>query len=272
MAETPKIYSFARFIGAAGVNREESLAARRTGIVLEVPMLIASLWILLNWISEGSSSSYNIYDIYLWGFFIVETVVLSFLVNDTRLYLRSNWLNLIIVVTGIPMLLGWPTHLGALRLLRVIIVFALLMHISGRVKKMLSRNELAATGLASLIVIVMAGILMSALEPNINGPLEGIWWAWVTITTVGYGDVVPETHTGRAFASIIIFLGLGLFAALTASFTSFFISQREEKNISSEEGVHKRLTGIEQQLAQLKEKVDCLITHKEQGKSDKEKP
>ncbi len=270
MAETPKIYNFARLIGAAGVDRDESLSARRTGIVLEVPMLIASLWILLNWISDTSSTSYNIYDIYLWGFFIVETVVLSFLVNNTSLYLRRNWLNLIIIITGIPMLLGWPTHLGALRLLRVIIVFALLMHIGGRVKKMLLRNELAATALASLIVIVMAGILMSALDSGINGPLEGIWWAWVTITTVGYGDVVPETHAGRAFASIIIFLGLGLFAALTASFTSFFLSQREEKIISSEEGVHKRLTLIEHQLAQLEEKIDCLITHSEQGESDKE--
>jgi len=269
MAETQKIYNFARLIGAAGVDREESLTARRTGIVLEVPMLIASLWILLNWISGTASSSYNIYDIYLWGFFIVETLVLSFLVNDTRLYLRRNWLNLIIIITGIPMLLGWPTHLGALRLLRVIIVFALLMHIGGRVKKMLSRNEIAATGLASLIVIVMAGILMSALDPGINGPLEGIWWAWVTITTVGYGDVVPQSHAGRAFASIIIFLGLGLFAALTASFTSFFISQREEKIISSEEGVHKRLSAIEHQLARLEEKIDCVVTAGEKDESTK---
>ncbi len=269
MAEIPKIHSFARLIGAAGVDKEESLAARRTGIVLEVPMLIASLWILLNWISGSASSSYNIYDIYLWGFFIIETVVLSFLVNDTRLYLRRNWLNLVIIITGIPMLLGWPTHLGALRLLRVIIVFALLMHIGGRVKKMLSRNELAATGLASLIVIVMAGILMSALEPNIKGPLDGIWWAWVTITTVGYGDVVPETHVGRAFASVIIFLGLGLFAALTASFTSYFINQQEEKIISSEEGVHKRLSAIERQLARLEEKIDGVVPADEKDESTK---
>ena len=269
MANTTKIYNFARLIGAAGVDREESLAARRTGMVLEAPMLIASLWILLNWISEGSSSSYNIYDIYLWGFFIVETLVLAFLVDDTRRYLRRNWLNLIIIVTGIPMLLGWPTHLGALRLLRVIIVFTLLMHVGGRVKKMLSRNELAATGLASLIVIVMAGILMSALDPGINGPLEGIWWAWVTITTVGYGDVVPQSHAGRAFASIIIFLGLGLFAALTASFTTYFISQREEKNSSSEVGVNQRLSAVEQQLAQLETKIDQLIQHSDPRKTDK---
>lgn len=269
MAETPKIYNFARFIGAAGVNREENPTARRAGIILEVPMLIASLWILLNWMSESSSTSYNIYDLYLWGFFIVETVVLTLLVSNKRGYLQGNWLNLIIIITGIPMLLGWPTHLGALRLLRIIIVFALLMHIGGRVKKMLSRSELAATGLASLIVIVMAGILMSSLEPNIDGPLEGIWWAWVTITTVGYGDVVPQTHTGRAFASIIIFLGLGLFAALTASFTSFFLSQREEQIISSEESAHKRLSAIESQLARLEEKIDCLITADEKDNANK---
>jgi voltage-gated potassium channel len=270
MAKTPTIYHFARLIGVAGVNQTENLTARRTAVVLEIPMLIASLWILLNWISKTASSSYNIYDICLWGFFIVETSVLSFLVNDTRRYLRHNWLNLIIITTGIPMLLGWPSHLGALRLLRVIIVFALLMHIGGRIKKMLSRNELAATCLASLIVIVMAGILMSALEPGINGPLDGIWWAWVTITTVGYGDIVPETYAGRAFASIIIFLGLGLFAALTASFTSFFLSQREEQIISSEESVHKRLSAIESQLKRLEGKINDLVSTDEKGESSKE--
>ncbi|MBL4782388.1 MAG: potassium channel family protein [Porticoccaceae bacterium] len=258
MAQTTKIYNFARLIGAAGVDRKESIAARRTGIVLEVPMLIASLWILLNWLSTSTSTAYNIYDIYLWGFFIVETLVLSFLVNDTRRYLSCNWLNLVIIITGIPMLLGWPTHLGALRLLRVIIVLTLLMHIGGRVKKMLLRNELAATGLASMIVVIMAGILMSALEPNINSPGEGIWWAWVTITTVGYGDVVPQTPAGRAFAGIIIFLGIGLFAALTASFTSYFISQKEEQDISSEERASRHLNSIEQQLTRLEEKIDDL--------------
>lgn len=263
MAKAPRIHHFARLIGVAGVHRKENPIARRTAIVLEIPMLIASLWILLNWISDTASSSYNIYDICLWAFFIVETAVLSFLVSDTQRYLRHNWLNLIIITTGIPMLLGWPSHLGALRLLRVIIVFALVMHIGGRVKKMLSRNELAATALASLIVIVMAGILMSALEPGIEGPLDGIWWAWVTITTVGYGDIVPETYAGRAFASLIIFLGLGLFAALTASFTSFFLSQREEQIISSEESVHKRLSAIESQLTRLEDKINRVVTSDE---------
>lgn len=270
MAKTSGIYHFARLMGIAGVNQKENPTARRTAIVLEIPMLVVSLWVLLNWISNSASSSYNIYDICLWAFFIVETVALSMLVSDTRRYLRHNWLNLIIILTGLPMLLGWPSHMGALRLLRVIIVFALVMHIGSRVKKMLSRNELAATAFASLIVIVMAGILMSALEPNINGPLDGIWWAWVTITTVGYGDIVPQTYPGRAFASIIIFFGLGLFAALTASFTSFFLSQREEQILSSEQSVHKRLSTIETQLTRLEEKINHLVSADEEGQPPEE--
>lgn len=270
MSTSNRISSFTRLIGVAGVNQRENLAARRAGIVLEIPMLIASLWILLNWLGKNESQSYDIYDIYLWGFFITETVVLALLVSDTKHYLISNWLNLIIIITGIPMLLGWPTHLGALRLLRLIIVFALLMHISGRVRKMLSSNELAATVLASLIVIVMSGILMSALDPSIKSPADGIWWAWVTITTVGYGDIVPQSNVGRAFASVIILLGLGLFAALTASFAAFFIAQNEEKIISSEETVHKRLSAIEKQLTQFEEKLDLLL-HRGEQESPNEK-
>lgn len=250
---------FSKFIGVAGVDRNENLAARRAGMVLEVPMLLAAVWILLSWFDD-THSSYTVFDIYLWGFFVVETGLLAVLVTNTGHYLRNNWLSLVIVVLGIPMLLNWQIHLGVLRLLRLIIVFTLLAHLSGRIAKMLGRNELGATVLATVIVIIMAGIMMSALDPAIESPLDGVWWAWVTITTVGYGDVVPSSGVGRVFASVIIFLGLGLFALLTARFAAFFLSQKEDKIISSEQSSHKRLTELERRLTEMDRKIDRLLS------------
>lgn len=254
---------FSYLIGAAGVDAGENLAARRTGVILEAPMLMAAIWILLNWSIESSTinslSTYQGYDLWLWGFFILETSLLSLLVNNTRRYLRGNWLNLLIIVGGIPLLWQWESYLGVLRLLRLIILLSLLAHLGGRVRTMLSRNELGATVIASLIVIVMAGIMMSALDPGIASPADGIWWAWVTITTVGYGDIVPETAVGKAVASVIMLLGLGLFAMLTASFATFFLRRKEDAIINSEHNVHKRLSQIEHQLSALENKLDNLL-------------
>ena len=266
MKKPPRKLSY--FIGAAGIHADENLAAKRTGAILEAPMLMAAIWILLNWSFQSSgtaepgytnqSYAYQSYDLWLWGFFILETTLLSLLMNDTRRYLRGNWLNLVIIVGGIPLLWQAGIYLGALRLLRLLILLTLLVHLGGRVRTMLSRNELGATIIASVIVIVMAGVMMSALDPGIGSPADGIWWAWVTITTVGYGDIVPETPMGKIVASVIMLLGLGLFAMLTASFAAFFLRRKEDEIISSEHSVHKRLTLIEHKLSQLDNKLDRL--------------
>lgn len=113
--------------------------------------------------------------------------------------------------------------------------------------------------LATTIVILLAGLMMAALDPAIDSPWDGLWWAWVTISTVGYGDVVPTSPVGRALASIIILFGIGLFAMLTASFTAFFIREDEEKIISAEQAGHRRLTDIEHRLDTLNKKIDQLL-------------
>lgn len=267
-----KLKRFGRLIGAAGVEPGERPGARRLGTVFEVPMLIAALWVLLSWWSKRGTDQAvaDIYDLVLWGLFVIETVLLSIAVRDTATYLKANWLNLIIIVLGLPVLLGWPSYFGAFRLLRLVIVIALLTHVGGRLRKMLSRNELGPTMLATLIVILLAGLMMAALDPAIDNPSDGLWWAWVTISTVGYGDIVPTSPVGRALASIVILFGIGLFAMLTASFTAFFIREDEEKIISAEQAGHRRLTDIERRLETLDKKIDQLLDQQNESKSNKE--
>lgn len=261
-----KPYSFNRvqniryLLGVAGVDAGERLVARRLGIVFEIPMLMAALWILLSWWAQRGTSNTGpeIYDLMLWSLFIVETLVLAIAVQDTANYLKTNWLNLVIIAAGLPALFGWAVSVGAFRLLRVIVVFALIMHAGSRVRDMLSRNELGATLLATLIVIILAGFMMAVLDPGIQNPWDGIWWAWVTITTVGYGDVVPQSNAGRALGSVIILLGIGLFAMLTASFAAFFIRQDEEKIVSGEEVIEQKIRDVETQLDAIEAKIDAL--------------
>ena len=60
------------------------------------------------------------------------------------------------------------------------------------------------------------GILLFLIDPNIKSPVDGVWSAWVTMTHVGYGDVVPSSFIGRLLAAGLILLGLVFFSLFTA--------------------------------------------------------
>lgn len=257
------IENFGVLIGCAGVASDENLRARRLAMLFEVPLLLAAIWIMLNWWSsthaEPLGSEAKSYDLVLWMLFAAETLVLSIAVDRTRDYLSTNWLNLVIIVVGLPLFLGVDVHAGALRLLRLVVLFALLLHVGGRLRQLLARNELGTTIVATAIVVTLAGIMMAAIDPAIDSPWDGIWWSWVTITTVGYGDLVPTSGVGRVFAALIILLGLGLFALLTGAFAAFFIEQKEEEIVGGHEQLLGKLAALEKKLEKLESKLDRLV-------------
>ena len=71
--------------------------------------------------------------------------------------------------------------------------------------------------------IFLFGYLFYDSEPDVRNLGDGIWWALVTITTVGYGDITPVTTLGRVVASSLMLLGLGLIATITAIVSAKFI-------------------------------------------------
>ena len=80
------------------------------------------------------------------------------------------------------------------------------------------------TILAALIFFVLLfGYIFFLTEENVKTFGDGIWWALVTVTTVGYGDITPLTTLGRFLASALMFIGLGLVATVTAIVSAKFV-------------------------------------------------
>ncbi len=70
--------------------------------------------------------------------------------------------------------------------------------------------------LLTIMVTVTVGLMLFLIDPNIKSPMDGIWSAWVTMTHVGFGDVVPVSFFGRLLAAGLILLGLAVFSLFTA--------------------------------------------------------
>lgn len=251
--------------GLSGVASDETEIAQRWGRHFEIPMLLLALWILVEWYAETKGDFPAelswITDWGIWLFFILETTVLTFFVKDKTRYIQGNWINLLIIVMGIPILWGDASYAGALRSLRLLLMLTLILNISDTVREVLSRNNLGVTLLVAFIFIIFSGIFIAGIDPSVDSLWEGIWWAWVTVTTVGYGDIVPSSVAGKIFGAFLILLGIGLFSLLTANFSALFIA-REEKNVrQKEEDAINILKQIEQRLSTLETKIEQLNTN-----------
>ena len=255
---------FVRTLGLGGVDPEENAAARRLGAWLEWPMIVAALWILIDWYlasQRGIEGTYSAYtDPLIWSFFLLELVSLTILVDDKRRHLRRNWLNVLIVVGGLPVIWGVDVYYaGLLRSLRLLLMLGIFVRVSDDVYTILNRHNLGTTLAIGFVLLLIAGLLISGIDPAFKSPLDGIWWAWVTVTTVGYGDLVPSTTAGRIFGALLILMGIGLFSMLTASFSAFFIEQ-EEKALTQREAENlKRITRLEGRLERIEKQLENAI-------------
>jgi voltage-gated potassium channel len=131
--------------------------------------------------------------------------------------------------------------------------------IARRVEKKGLRPRLAAAVIAILwlIAIVAFGITEHLVEPeSFDNIWLGMWWATQTVTTVGYGDVVPHDAAGQAIASVLMIGGLSFFAVVTGAITSAFVARAQATaRARAEDPMMLKLTEIETQVAAIKADV-----------------
>lgn len=218
-------------LGLAGVAETENDKAKFAGRLFGMLIIAAVLLMAFQWHMENKgqlpSELSTALNFTVWLFFIFETLVITKLVEHKTKYLMSNWMNLFIILIGSIMLLSEHEPLiGLLRSLRIIFVLSLFIPSLMYLIRFLSDTRLSTTIVASLVILILSGIIMANLDPGVKSIEDGIWWALITITTVGYGDVVPQSSAGRLFSSVLILIGLGIFSVITANFAALFMAER----------------------------------------------
>ncbi|RMG91658.1 MAG: hypothetical protein D6703_04160 [Zetaproteobacteria bacterium] len=118
------------------------------------------------------------------------------------------------------LLIGQPnTAMRLLRIFRMLKLFRYLRALHLFVSSLRDVYEIMLVVTSSILIIVLiAGNLILVIEPElVSNAFEGCWWALVTMTTVGYGDIVPHSAGGQLLASVLMIIGLTMFAMLTGT-------------------------------------------------------
>ncbi|MFW2514513.1 potassium channel family protein [Demequina sp. SO4-13] len=185
---------------------------------------------------------------WIWLVFIVDIVIRTVISKKSWRYLWTHPLDVIAVL--VP----------AARPLKVLTAFtqgAAFSSARGRVKTM----QAVVISVVLLLWIGSVAVLAAEREADsaINTFGDALWWAIVTVTTVGYGDLSPVSVTGRVVAVAMMLVGIALIGVVTASVAAWFVSkttgEEEREQERQDEGRHDELT---ERIARLEAKIDAL--------------
>jgi len=169
----------------------------------------------------------------IWFIFVTEVVVMTSVVQNRRVWLRQHLLDLAIIVLTPPFM---PSSLQAFRAFRLLRLLRLLRAIRAT-RKVFTVNGLQYIAILAALTLFGGGAAFAAAEGRDVSTWDGVWWAMTTMTTVGYGDISPQTHLGRAIAVVVMLVGIGFIAVLTAALAQRFVAEevREEVEKAEEE-------------------------------------
>ena len=108
--------------------------------------------------------------------------------------------------------------------------------------------------------MLVFGVVERLVDPKtFHSIWLGMWWAVETVTTVGYGDIVPDQTAGKLIAGLLMLGGLSLIAVVTAAITSGFVSRADaQRRAAGEDPVMQKLEAIATELKAVKTELDHL--------------
>jgi voltage-gated potassium channel len=172
-------------------------------------------------------------------------------------HLRANALDLVLIV-GLLLSALMPASsqsLGALSL-RLAVAFLTLIHIIWSMQHLLTRGGMAYLMTVAVLVLGLCGVGFWWLEPRATTLSQGLWLAFTTAATVGYGDIVPSTPSSKIFSVFVVMLGYGVLSLVTAAIATNWV-ETEERIIEREilRDVHRQMDSLREEIAGLRQEL-----------------
>jgi voltage-gated potassium channel len=239
-------------------------AVERFSAAADLPMLILAALMLpilivpIVWPVHGAlAASFDFAGYLIWALFIVEYLAKLALAPDRRQFVRSNIIDLVVIAVPFLRPLRALRSLRLLRLLRLGWLGSWALSAIRGVGRVLSHRGFHYVLLAVVVLVFVGAAVEVAFESHAPGASirsygDALWWAMVTITTVGYGDKVPVTAAGRGVAVVFMVTGVALFGLLTATLSSYFLE-------SGKDGIGTRIDALREQLDDVQVLLATLV-------------
>ena len=164
--------------------------------------------------------------------FFLDFLIRFFRAESKLAYMKWGWIDLL---ASIPA--NGVFRLGriarVIKITRVIHAYRSISHIIENIFKNHMKGTFTFAVIVAFMLILFSSVLIleveTATNSNIKTAEDALWWAYVTITTVGYGDLYPVTTKGRIVALVLMTAGVGLFGVFTGYLASWFVEPEKEK-------------------------------------------
>jgi len=218
------------------MNEPKTESENKLGI-LNLLVIVLSIYVLGSLLIDSffalppeTSSLLNYIDNSICAFFFFEFCYRFYHAESKMKFMRWGWIDLISCVPMIDYLRAGRL-LRLIRLLRILRAFRSTKHLVNHIFANRAKGALTSVSIIAVLLVIFSAIAILQVEKdpncNIKTAEDAIWWAYVTITTVGYGDKFPVTTEGRIIAAILMTAGVGLFGTFTAYVASWFVSEKE---------------------------------------------
>jgi voltage-gated potassium channel len=207
--------------------------------------------------------------------FIISVIFLVDFFNNLRItpnrshyfFKQGGWLDLLGSIPAIPSL-PWTAIFRVARVVRLFRIIRIMRQrdmreIIDEFKTKRAESALTVTAIVALLTISTAAIVVLIVEvptteSNIETGTDAFWWAFVTVTTVGYGDLFPVTGAGRFFAMILMVVGVGIFGVMTSYLSAAFVGddakeKDKDDTVSEAASLQEDLDHVKSELASIKQ-------------------
>ena len=211
------------------------------------------------------------FDIFVCAVILFDFLRGFFSSTNHSLYVKQNWLELLAAIPFDLLLspvMGF-NYLIVFKAIRVLLLIIVFFKIAGEFLRNTHLDEI----LGVLTFIVVGSTLgLYFIDPSMNNIFNNLWFVIVSITTVGYGDITPNTIYGKIFSLVLLIIGVFIFSAITGAISSYFmdnllqegtyhihdLKEKAEKSEKELEKVSNQLKESDKKIEELKDEIKEL--------------